>query len=165
MRIQTSAAAAAFGLLAGVGLAGFGTAHADGTSQASVTSISGTVLVNQGQGFQPAVPGQTLRTGDRVIVTARGGAHLLYAGGCGVNLAPGSMATIGTLAPCKVGLRQAGIVSGQPADAPPPRDSRRDDDTPWGLSPGTLALLTVGIFTVGAAGLSGAFSSSESTSP
>jgi hypothetical protein len=164
MRIRASAAAAAKGLLISGLLAGFGIAHADGTSQASVTSINGTVLVNQGQGFRPAVPGQALRTGDRVIVTARGGARLMYAGGCSVNLAAGSMATIGTLAPCKVGLRQAGVVSGQSADASPPRDGPVHD-TPWGLSPGTMALLTVGIFTLGAAGLSGAFSSSESTSP
>ena len=120
--------------------------------------------MNQGQGFRPAVPGQALRTGDRVMVTARGGARLTYAGGCGVTLAPGSMATIGTLAPCKVGLRQAGIVSGQPADGPPPVESGLPV-TPFGLSPGTMAFLTVGIFTVGAAGVSGAFESSQSGSP
>ena len=159
MWIRASAAAAAFALAVGCGFA-----HADGTSQASLTAVNGTVLVNQGQGFRPAVPGQILRTrrpGDR---DHRGGAHLTYAGGCGVTLASGSMATIGTLAPCKVGLRQAGIVSGQPADSTPPaRDP--PPDTPFGLSPGTLALLTVGVFTLGAAGLSGAFESSESGSP
>jgi hypothetical protein len=167
MRIRVSAAAAAIALLGGVG-AGFGTAHADGTTQtngqANLTAINGTVLVNQGQGFKPATPGQVLHTGDRVIVTTRGGARLGYAGGCGVTLTPGSMATIGTLAPCKVGLRRAGIVSGQSADGPPPVESGLPA-TPFGLSPGTLALLTVGIFTVGAAGVSGAFESSQSGSP
>jgi hypothetical protein len=160
MRIRASAAAAAFAVLASYGIA-----HADGSTQANISAVNGTVLVNQGQGFKPAVTGQVLRTGDRVIVTTRGGAKLSYAGGCNVTLTPGSMATIGTLTPCKVGLRQAGVVSGQPADAPPPRDSDSPHDTPFGLSPGTLALLTVGIFTLGAAGLSGAFNHSESGSP
>ncbi len=154
MRIRASAAAAAFALLAGYGIA-----HADGTSQASITAVNGTVLVNQGQGFRPAAPGLLLHAGDRVIISAQGGARLMYAGGCGVNLAPGSMATIGALAPCKVGLRRAGVVSGQSDDsALPPAPAA----TPFGLSPGVLALLTVGVFTVGSAGLSGAF---ESTSP
>ena len=156
MRIRASAAAAAFALLAGYGIA-----HAEGTSQASITAVNGTVLVNQGQGFRPATPGQTLHIGDRVIVTSHGGARLMYAGGCGVTLAPGSMATIGTVAPCKVGLRQAGVVAGQPADGPPPVEAA----TPFGLSPGLMAFLTVGIFTVGAAGLGGAFDSNQSHSP
>ncbi|HEY3814266.1 MAG TPA: hypothetical protein VGL66_13660 [Caulobacteraceae bacterium] len=159
MRIRASAAAAAFAVLAGYGIA-----HADGSTQANISAVNGTVLVNQGQGFKPAVTGQVLRTGDRVIVTTRGGARLNYAGGCSVTLTPGSMATIGTLTPCKVGLRHAGVVSGQPADGPPPRDSD-SPTTPFGLSPGTLALLTVGVFTLGAAGLSGAFNNSESGSP
>ena len=162
MRIRGSAAAVAFALVGVIG-AGYGTAHADGTSQANLSTVNGMVLVNQGQGFRPAVPGQVLRTGDRVIVTTHGGARLTYVGGCSVSLAPGSMATIGSLAPCKVGLRQAGIVSGQADGTPPARDP--PPDTPFGLSPGTLALLTLGVFTVGAAGLSGAFESSESTSP
>jgi len=155
MRIRASAAAAALALVAG-----YGVAHADGATQASITAVNGTVLVNQGQGYRPAAAGQTLHIGDRVIVTTHGGARLMYAGGCGVSLAAGSMATIGALAPCKVGLRKAGVVTGQPADGPPVEAA-----TPFGLSPGLLAFLTVGVFTVGAAGLGGAFDSNQAGSP
>jgi hypothetical protein len=77
----------------------------------SISKVSGGVLVNQGQGFKPATPGMVLHPGDRVLVTASGQAGLNFAGGCGVSLGGGSMATISTASPCTAGARNAGIVT------------------------------------------------------
>jgi hypothetical protein len=134
--------------------------QADTQPIANLSNVSGDVLVNQGDGFQPATPGLALHAGDRVIVSGTGQAGLFYSGGCGVSLAPGSMATVSSLTPCKVGLNQAGIVAGQPADAAPPA-ADPPPAGPFGLAPGWTALLLVGIVAVGAAGLSGAFESSS----
>jgi hypothetical protein len=136
-------------------------AQAEPSTQTTLSAANGDVMVNQGAGFRPATAGMALHPGDRVIVTGKGRAKLHYASGCGVSLAPGSMATISTLAPCKVGLRQAGIVTVAQDDAVPPAGAGVAAGTPFGLSPGVLTLLTVGVFTLGAAGVSGAFESSS----
>ncbi len=134
---------------------------ADAPILATLSNVNGEVLVNRGQGFRPAAPGMALRPGDRILVTARGRARLSYTGGCGVSLGAGSMATVTKLAPCKVGLRQARIlaIAQNDSTAPPPPGAAAT--TPFGLSPGVLSLLTVGVFTLGAAGVSGAFESSS----
>jgi hypothetical protein len=100
------AAAAAISVLA-ISTSAFA---ADGVS---LSTVSGGVLVNQGQGFKPAKPGMNLRAGDRVIVTSTGRAGINYPGGCGVALGSGSMATISTATPCQTSARNAGIVSSQ----------------------------------------------------
>jgi hypothetical protein len=131
-------------------------AQAETTPMASISAVSGDVLVNQGQGFKPATPGTVLHPGDRVIVTVNGKAKLLYGGGCGVPLAPGTMATISTFAPCKIGFRQAGIISGSTVGSTVGQNEGGGGG-PLGLNGNDLALLTVGLFTLGAIGLTTGF--------
>jgi hypothetical protein len=150
-------------VLAVAAVASASAAWADSAPSVNLSTVSGDVMVNQGQGFKPATPGMSLRAGDRVIVTAHGRAGLVYAGGCNVSLGAGSMATISAATPCKAGAHTAGVIAGAPADAPPPLEGAAAT-TPFGLSPGLLSLLVVGGFTLGAAGVSGAFEQ-QSSSP
>ena len=87
------AAAASAGLLLVAGQA-----SAAGAS-ASLDSIRGQVMVNQGAGYT-AGAGASLKAGDRVLAMSDGSARVRYADGCVISLAPKAMATIGAQSPC-----------------------------------------------------------------
>lgn len=70
---------------------------------ATLSQASPGVLVNQGEQFQPAQPGQVLGTGDRVMVPGAGTALLTFDDGCQSQLQPDTLVTIPETSPCKGG--------------------------------------------------------------
>ncbi len=75
---------------------------------ATLGSVSGTVLVNQGNGFVAAKAG-ALKAGDTVMSRKDGNAVIAYDGGCAVKVAPGSVVTVAAKSPC---AQLAGKVAG-----------------------------------------------------
>lgn len=67
-----------------------------------LSSVSGSVMVNQNGRFAPAARGAALRTGDRIVATD-GAASLTYADGCNVTISARSMATVAAVSPCAAG--------------------------------------------------------------
>lgn len=61
---------------------------------ATLASVNGSVLVNQGKQFVSAQSGQLLALGDRVMVMEGGDASLRFADGCVKTLASGSLAVV-----------------------------------------------------------------------
>ena len=74
---------------------------ADGV--AIVDQIDGSVLVNQGESFVPAVEGQSLNSGDRVMVTKSGSATLVFGKDCTREVRGGTMVTIPAESVCEGG--------------------------------------------------------------
>ena len=74
---------------------------ADGV--AIVDQIDGSVLVNQGESFVPAVEGQSLNSGDRVMVTKSGSATLVFGKDCTREVRGGTMVTIPAESVCDGG--------------------------------------------------------------
>lgn len=68
---------------------------------ATLKSVDGDVLVNAGNGFVRATAGQEVRSGDRVMVGARGGAAAIaYDQGCLENVQKGHVVTVKPFSPC-----------------------------------------------------------------
>lgn len=72
-------------------------------SAATVAEVQGTVLVNTGQGFRPAVAGQELPAGAKVMINAGGRARISYPNFCVATLSPGQVYTVPQQAPCGAG--------------------------------------------------------------
>ena len=90
-------------LLASAVFLSFGTAQA-AESVAQLSKLTGKVMVNVGQGFEPAEPRLVLHVGDRVFVGQDSTAELSYAkAGCKVVLSSGSVISITDQAPCLAG--------------------------------------------------------------
>ncbi|HET6545456.1 MAG TPA: hypothetical protein VFG55_01765 [Rhodanobacteraceae bacterium] len=81
---------------------GFGFAQAADVI-ATLSDMSGSVLVNQGREFVAAQPGAGLVPGDRVLARQGSEATLTFADGCKSSVAPGTMVTIPDMSPCKGG--------------------------------------------------------------
>jgi hypothetical protein len=88
--------------------------------------IEGKVLINQGHGFAPAEAQQTVKAGDRILVSAKSSAEIFYAAqSCSVTYTKPRVVVIGKSAPCKAGeqlsmvndifIEQAAIVPIVPA--------------------------------------------------
>lgn len=92
--IRRIAVAATIGLL----LSG----QALAAESARLSTVSGSVMVNQNGRFTPATRGAVLTTGDRVMAT-EGSASLVYSDGCAVTVAARSMATVAATSPCAGG--------------------------------------------------------------
>lgn len=70
-------------------------------SAATLSSIEGEVLVNTGNGFAKATAEQQLKTGDRVMIGARGGkASVAYDPACAEQVERGFVVTVKPFAPC-----------------------------------------------------------------
>jgi hypothetical protein len=67
---------------------------------ATVESVKGKVLINRGDGFQPAASGAQAKAGDRLMADAGGSAKLVYPGGCQVKVIPGRVVSVGKQPPC-----------------------------------------------------------------
>lgn len=67
---------------------------------ATVQPIAGTISVNTGEGFKPAVGETNISTGDTVMVSPEGSARIIYADGCAIQVRPGAVVTIGQGSPC-----------------------------------------------------------------
>ena len=67
---------------------------------ALLQDISGNVVVNRGEGFEPVKGSVELATGDQVVVGPGGTATLSYGGGCNVPVAPEAVVSVSAKAPC-----------------------------------------------------------------
>ena len=70
---------------------------------ATVEPGQGSLLVNQGQGFQPVNSRIDANVGDSVMVGPGGSASVVYGDGCSVDVQPGAVTTIAPLSPCASG--------------------------------------------------------------
>lgn len=68
---------------------------------AKLSAVQGSIMVNNGAGFQAVDGISTLKAGDRVLVNAKSSGQLVFPDGCSVKLRPG-LITIGATSPCKV---------------------------------------------------------------
>jgi hypothetical protein len=76
---------------------------ATGAEAAVLANVQGSVIVNRGDGFQPAQSGASMAPGDRVRVV-QGSAEILYDNGCVVRVGSGQMvAVLHTPPNCKAG--------------------------------------------------------------
>ena len=69
-------------------------------SAATVDAVNGKVLINRGDGFQPATSGTQAKAGDLLMANAGGSAKLVYPGGCQVSIIPGRVVSVGNQPPC-----------------------------------------------------------------
>ena len=89
---MTLAAAAAFCL-------GVGSAAASDVV-ASVAQVNGSALVNQGEQYQPAVVGTSLREGNRLMTMEGGSITVKYQDGCVKDLTENQVMTVGAADSC-----------------------------------------------------------------
>jgi hypothetical protein len=73
------------------------------TWAATLEPGQGNLSINEGQGFQPVNGRIDANVGDSVMVSPGGGATVVYADGCKVNVQPGAVTTIAPLSPCASG--------------------------------------------------------------
>jgi hypothetical protein len=95
MKITKYAAAIAIGLTCFAGQA-----SAMNGAFAQVSSVQGSVAVNQGGVYAPVNASTTLNAGDRIVSMDGSAAQIKYADGCVVNVKADSMATVGATSPC-----------------------------------------------------------------
>ena len=89
-------------------------------AQAPVATIAqqdGTVMVNQGEVFATAADQQALQAGDRVMVMEGASATLVFADGCELPLAEGSLLEVGAASPCAGDVAQVQSVGASYAQA------------------------------------------------
>ena len=72
-------------------------------SSATITSVSGTVSLNRGEGFHRITAGAEGSPGDTVMVGPGSGAEITYASQCRVKVGPRSVFIIGVDDPCSRG--------------------------------------------------------------
>ena len=65
-------------------------------------TLKGEAMVNRGDGFA-AQAGGTVTTGDRVMVSRDGGATVVFADGCSVQLQPAQVLAVTEQSPCQNG--------------------------------------------------------------
>ncbi len=69
----------------------------------TVQPLQGTLSINHGKGFLPVKARVAVTSGDRVMVSPRGSAMVVYADGCKVDVKPGTVMAIAPLSPCASG--------------------------------------------------------------
>lgn len=67
---------------------------------ATVTSLQGQVLVNTGNGYRPLTGSAELPIGASVVANPGALAQVSFPDGCGVQISPGSVFTVGQISPC-----------------------------------------------------------------
>lgn len=90
MRIAGYAALAALAVLVPPG----------GVRAATLSNVSGQILVHRGGGFEIAQPGQQLKPGDIVVANPGARAQIVYEEGCTAIVSAGEFISIGRKAPC-----------------------------------------------------------------
>jgi hypothetical protein len=70
-------------------------------SATTVTSISGKVSINRGNGFSRISTDTSAKGGDRVMAGPSGSAEIVYDDGCRVKVEPGAVVTIAATSSCK----------------------------------------------------------------
>lgn len=91
---------------------------------ARLSSVQGSVLVNQNGRYTPVTSSTVLRSGDR-LMAMNGDAKLTYADGCAVNVSARSMTTIGSQA---CGSDDAKVVRADYVTSGGDRDDRNNGD-------------------------------------
>lgn len=89
---------------------------------ATVSSVSGELLVNQGAGYKAMSGAATLAAGSLVMVGAGGSAQIAYEDGCIIDVTPGKVELVGVQSPCAAGAASAmttGATPPVPAGGPP----------------------------------------------
>ena len=89
-------------LLAGSAFA----ADAEAVASATLSNQQGTVLVNQGEQFVTAADTQVLMAGYRVMIMEGGSADIVFADGCVLPLASGSMLEVPAISTCAGSVAQ-----------------------------------------------------------
>lgn len=79
---------------------------------ATLTGVSGTVLVNQGGGYKPAVAPMTLKAGDSVLANPKSGAQIVYSDCSAVDVKPGEVVIVAEDVPCAGAADAAGLGAG-----------------------------------------------------
>lgn len=74
----------------------------------NLTNVQGSVLVNRGAGYG-ASSGAALGAGDQIMARPGARASYKYPDGCQVNVAPGSVVTVGIVSPCALGEAQTAL--------------------------------------------------------
>lgn len=69
---------------------------------ATLTPLSGKVLVSTGKGFNPVAGTAGVSPGDRVMVQPGGSAELSFGDGCSLPLSPGAVFTVPATSPCAI---------------------------------------------------------------
>ncbi len=92
-------------------------------SAATLDAIQGQVLINHGEGFQPAAAPTEAREGDLVMANPGGSAKLVYPGGCVTEVKPGRVVTVTDGSHCP----KAMLLGND--------DCKRDDNDPKDLRP------------------------------
>ena len=96
-------------------------------AQAPVATLAqqqGTVMVNQGEVFTTAAEQQGLQAGDRVMVMEGGHATLVFADGCELPVAAGSLLEVPAASPCAGQVAQVQSIGPSYAQAVGDRGGR-----------------------------------------
>jgi hypothetical protein len=125
MQISRYAAAIAVGLAC---LAG--QASAD-SALAQVSSVKGSVAVDQGGRIVPLTSATALKAGDRVVSMQDGQAQIRFADGCVIDVRSSAVATVGAKSPCAASPL---VKSSTPMQF---------DEQPWLIPVAFLAVLAV----------------------
>lgn len=81
-------------------------------SAATLSDVSGRVMVDSGKGFVKVSANSEVPAGSRVLVSKGGQALLAYADGCSKTLGPNSVTTVVTSGACKPLTQVAGQAAG-----------------------------------------------------
>lgn len=73
---------------------------------ATLTGLEGRVLVNQGEQFVSALPGQALAAGDRVMINGEGSALVVFSDGCDLRVESDTLVTVPAVSTCTGGVAQ-----------------------------------------------------------
>ena len=127
------------------------TAMADETYNASILSMDGNVLVNQGESYRTATPGMNLKQGDRVMIMEGAKLSMKYPDDCTFTFKEGQIIEVGALSACAMGA--TGFVSATTAhyvQAAPGASSDDDNDKVGGVAATSGGVSTTGLVAGGA---------------
>ncbi len=120
-------------------------------SSATINTVQGEVLINQGDGFQPLKSAADLKAGSQVMVRPGGSATITYASTCSVKV-PSGIWAVQSAPPCEAGTNLVDFTTRMNQEAPPPTDD-------------TTVLIIGGIVVAGAVGAAILLSQDDSSSP
>jgi hypothetical protein len=101
---------------------------------ASILSMEGNVLVNQGESYQTATPGMNLKEGDRVMIMEGAKLSMKYPDDCTFSFKDGQIIEVGGISACAMGA--TGFVSATSAQyvQAAPGASDEEDDKVGGIA-------------------------------
>jgi hypothetical protein len=109
---------------------------------ATLVSLKGSVMLNQGKQFVTAPAGSSLVAGDRVLALDGATATIKYSDGCVTVVEPRTVVTIPKLSPCKGGI--ASVAKADPQQLGALGDASVDSGGGWILPTALIAGGVVG---------------------